>query len=88
MPEKRRYRPSDFQRQLRWNDLDPDYLRQIIGLAKIEDLAGAGLNDPPGQLGDVTSALMPEGADGTARLMAREPLISCGLVPLRNLVQL
>lgn len=79
MPEKRRYNQSDFKKQLCWNELDTDYLRQIIGLAKIEDLAGAGMIDRPNQLGDVTTALMPEGSDGEAQLVAREPLIACGL---------
>ena len=84
MPEKRRYSQSDLKKQLRWNDIDTDYLRQIIGLAKIEDLAGAGLAERPSQLGDVTTALMPESTNGTAHLIAREPLIVCGLelVPL------
>lgn len=79
MPQKSRYKPSDLQKQLSWNDLDKDYLRQIIGLAKIEDFAGAGLAERPDQLGDITTVLLPEGAHGTAQLIAREPLISCGL---------
>ena len=33
--------------RLQWNELDPDYLRQLVGLAKIEDLAGAGLAGDP-----------------------------------------
>ena len=84
MSGKRRYNPSDLRRQLRWSDLDTDYLRQVIGLAKIEDLAGAGLAKQPDQLGDVTTALMSAGANGVAHLTAREPLIACGLglVPL------
>ncbi len=84
MPNDRRYRQVDFRTRLNWNDLDSDYLRQIIGLAKIEDLAGAGLINRPNQLGDISTALVPEEANGTARLVAREPLIICGLelVPL------
>ena len=84
MSEERRYDLSDFKKQLRWSDLDTDYLRQIIGLAKTEDLAGAGLMNRSPQVGDVTTALMPEGANGTARLIAKEPLILCGLelIPL------
>src|SRR5690606_21191387 len=58
---------------------DTDYLRQLIGLAKIEDLAGAGLAERPARLGDVTTALMPEGQNGQAHLVAREPLVVCGL---------
>lgn len=84
MPGDRRYSQADFQKKLHWSDLDTDYLRQLIGLAKIEDLAGAGLANRPDQLGDITTALMPEDASGAAQLIAREPLIICGLklVPL------
>lgn len=75
----RRYTPKDFVTRLTWDDLDPDYLRQVIGLAKIEDLAGAGLVARPSRLGDVTTALMPEGARGAARLVARDSMVVCGL---------
>jgi len=84
MSTERRYTQADFRTQLTWADLDPDYLRQLVGLAKIEDLAGAGLATRPERLGDVTTALMPEGATGTAQLTAREPMVVCGL----GLVQL
>ena len=35
-----RYSKDTFQTRLKWQNLDPDYLRQLVGLAKIEDLAG------------------------------------------------
>lgn len=79
MPAKRRFSPDDLSSRLSWADLDADYLRQLIGLGKIEDLAGAGLKARPERLGDMTTALMPEGARGHARLVAREPLVICGL---------
>ena len=79
MGQKARYSKNTFQTRLEWQDLDPDYLRQLVGLAKIEDLAGAGLANRPERLGDVTTALMPEGAKGKALLTAREPLAVCGL---------
>lgn len=79
MATQRRYTRDDLSTRLSWSDLDPDYLRQLIGLAKIEDLAGAGLAKRPERLGDVTTALMPEGARGHARLIARAPLVVCGL---------
>ncbi|MFO8027358.1 MAG: carboxylating nicotinate-nucleotide diphosphorylase [Opitutales bacterium] len=79
MTTPRRYTKDDLSTRLSWDDLDPDYLRQLIGLAKIEDLAGAGLAHRPSRLGDVTTALMPEGARGHARLVAREPMVVCGL---------
>lgn len=70
--------------RLTWEQIDPDYLRQLIGLSKIEDLAGAGLVERPLRLGDVTTALMPEGTRGQAKLTAREPMVLCGLkmIPL------
>ena len=79
MSHEARYSKDTFQTRLNWLDLDPDYLRQLVGLAKIEDLAGAGLANRPERLGDVTTALMPEGASGKAQLTAREPLTICGL---------
>ena len=79
MNHEARYSKDTFQIRLNWQDLDLDYLRQLVGLAKIEDLAGAGLANRPERLGDVTTALMPEGAKGKAQLAAREPLTICGL---------
>ena len=79
MSHEARYSKDTFQTRLKWQELDPDYLRQLVGLAKIEDLAGAGLANRPERLGDVTTALMPEGAKGKAQLTAREPLTICGL---------
>lgn len=79
MSHEARYSKDTFQTRLDWQDLDPDYLRQLVGLAKIEDLAGAGLAHRPEHLGDVTTALMPEGAEGKAQVIAREPLVVCGL---------
>ena len=79
MSHEARYSKDTFQTRLKWQDLDPDYLRQLVGLAKIEDLAGAGLANRPERLGDVTTALIPEGAKSKAQLTAREPLTICGL---------
>ena len=79
MSHNARYSKETFLTRLAWADLDPDYLKQLVGLAKIEDLAGAGLAHRPTRLGDVTTALMPEGATGHAQLTAREPLVICGI---------
>jgi nicotinate-nucleotide pyrophosphorylase (carboxylating) len=79
MSQKISQSKGTLKKRLKWEDLDPDYLRQLVGLAKIEDLAGAGLSNRPERLGDVTTALMPEGAKGKAQLTAREPLTICGL---------
>jgi len=79
MTTQRRYTKEDLCTRLTWTDLDLDYLRQLVGLAKIEDLAGAGLATRPSRLGDVTTALMPAGSSGQARLVAREAMTVCGL---------
>ena len=79
MSQKISHSKGTLKERLKWEDLDSDYLRQLVGLAKIEDLAGAGLANRPERLGDVTTALMPEGAKGQAQLTTREPLIICGL---------
>ncbi|MGC6424381.1 MAG: carboxylating nicotinate-nucleotide diphosphorylase [Lentimonas sp.] len=79
MSHNARFSADTFKIRLAWSDLDADYLRQLVGLAKIEDLAGAGLTNRPERLGDVTSALMPERTTGHAQLTAREPLTICGL---------
>ena len=79
MTDTARYSKATFLNRLTWDDIDQDYLRQLVGLAKIEDLAGAGLAHRPKRLGDVTTALIPEGNLGRAQLTAREPLVLCGL---------
>jgi len=74
-----RFPLEHFKTRLPWEGIDTDYLRQLIGLAKIEDLAGAGLSIRPDRLGDVTTSLMSEGAEGSAQLTARESMVVCGL---------
>ena len=66
-------------RRITWEDLSPEYLRQLIGLAREEDLEGRGLKVQPVNTGDATTALMPEGQTGAARLVARESMTLCGL---------
>ncbi|MFP4204359.1 MAG: carboxylating nicotinate-nucleotide diphosphorylase [Opitutales bacterium] len=78
-PSKPRFSRETLCPRLQWSDVDRDYLRQLAGLAKIEDLAGAGLAHRPDRLGDVTSALFPENTIGAAHLVAREPMVVCGL---------
>ncbi|MGF1447806.1 MAG: carboxylating nicotinate-nucleotide diphosphorylase [Opitutales bacterium] len=80
--------------RLPWEALDSVYLRQLIGLARAEDLEGAGLKEAPAYSGDLTTGVTAEelhptkaGAAppwSTAKLVAREPLVVAGLplVPL------
>lgn len=73
-------------RRLSWDDLDPEFLRRLVAVARAEDLAGAGLAAPPSaeRAIDVTTAAVPVREDAVAALVAREPLVVCGLpiVPL------
>lgn len=71
--------------QLRWQDVDPALARTLIDLARREDLEGWGLRHPPRQREDVTSSVLEHASQSaTARLVAREPMVVCGLplVPL------
>jgi nicotinate-nucleotide pyrophosphorylase (carboxylating) len=72
--------PRDrFSSRLRWRDLDPVYLRQLIALARAEDLDGAGLRRAPRERGDVTTEALFGRERGTARLVARQDMVACGL---------
>ncbi len=62
-----------------WKDLDESYLRQLILLAKKEDLAGAGLATQPSFRGDATTEALASRKTGRTALTARVPLIPCGL---------
>ncbi len=71
--------------RLQWDDLDSAYLRRLVEIARDEDLAGLGLRRRPARTGDVsTGSIGALPRQGTAVLVAREPLTVCGLrlVPL------
>ena len=70
-------------KRLRWEDLDVEYLRQLIEFAKAEDTEGAGLKALPKQPGDVTTHLLGD-VHGTARLITRDAITVAGLplIPL------
>ena len=73
-------------KRLTWEDLDVAYLRRLIEIARDEDLAGLGLRIRPRQTGDrSTRSIVRAPRQGAADLVAREPLVACGL-PLISLV--
>jgi nicotinate-nucleotide pyrophosphorylase (carboxylating) len=79
---------KSLSRRLRWADLDPAHLHQLVAQARDEDLAGLGLRLRPRRTGDrSTAALALRGNINPARadLVAREPLVACGL-PLATLI--
>lgn len=72
-------------KQLRWEDLDIAPVRQLIELARAEDLSGAGMSRKFPHSGDLTTmAMIGEPIQGRADLVARRDMIVCGthLIPL------
>ncbi|CAM2904221.1 carboxylating nicotinate-nucleotide diphosphorylase [Rariglobus hedericola] len=78
--------PADtLLKRLSWDDLDIAALRKLIELARDEDLAGLGLRIKPRITGDrSTASLATAPRQSSADLVAREPLVACGLplIPL------
>jgi nicotinate-nucleotide pyrophosphorylase (carboxylating) len=73
-------------KRLSWDDLDLAHLRKLIEHARDEDLAGLGLRHRPRTTGDrSTDTLKTTPRQGSADLVAREPLVACGL-PLLSLI--
>lgn len=73
-------------KRLTWEDLDLAYLRRLIEIARDEDLAGLGLRVRPRQTGDRSTASITRAPQqGAADLVAREPMVVCGL-PLISLI--
>jgi len=72
-------------KRLSWDDLDVAHLRRFVEMARDEDLAGLGLREKPRATGDrSTASLTTAPRQGSADLVAREPLTTCGLplIPL------
>jgi nicotinate-nucleotide pyrophosphorylase (carboxylating) len=66
--------------RLQWDDLDLAYLRRLVEAARDEDLAGLGLRRRPIRPGDLSTLSLPAlPRQGAAALVAREPLVVCGL---------
>ena len=87
MPALSRARHSDsLIKRLTWDELDLAYMRRLVEIARDEDLAGLGLHKPPRVSGDrSTGSIATAPRKGSADLVAREPLVACGL-PLLPLI--
>jgi nicotinate-nucleotide pyrophosphorylase (carboxylating) len=73
-------------KRLTWDDLDLGHARKLIEFARDEDLAGLGLRQRPRTTGDRSTASLNTAArQSSADLVAREPLVACGL-PLLPLI--
>lgn len=67
--------------RLDWNQVDEGHLRQLIALARDEDLLGSGWKQVRGQAlgGDPTTAMLPLGSTNRFDLRARQAMVPCGL---------
>jgi nicotinate-nucleotide pyrophosphorylase (carboxylating) len=66
--------------RVQWDDLDVACLRRLVETARDEDLAGLGLRRRPARTGDLSTASVSDSPrQCTAALVAREPLVVCGL---------
>jgi nicotinate-nucleotide pyrophosphorylase (carboxylating) len=67
-------------KRLDWDEFDLAYLRHLVEIARDEDLAGLGLRARPRVSGDrSTASLITATRRSSADLIAREPLVVCGL---------
>ncbi|RRJ96377.1 carboxylating nicotinate-nucleotide diphosphorylase [Opitutaceae bacterium TAV4] len=73
-------------KRLQWDEIDPDFLRRLVVMARDEDLAGLGLLRKPARTGDQsTASLATAPRSGRADLVARQEIVACGL-PLLPLI--
>ncbi|MGE9291309.1 MAG: carboxylating nicotinate-nucleotide diphosphorylase [Puniceicoccales bacterium] len=78
--ERRKRFRNHFYRQVRWSDLDPQSIAELIDRAAREDLEGAGFAERPSIPGDPTSELfLSSDQHISATLVARQPLTIAGL---------
>ena len=67
-------------RRLRWDELDPAWLVRLAAMARDEDVAGAGLREPPARPGDPSAALLAGSTRrARARLVSRGDYVLAGL---------
>lgn len=77
-----------FCEQLSWKDLNLSPIRQLIKLAKSEDLRGIALNRKLTQYGDVTTRALVGSQSGKAAIVARESMVVCGLPLIQHILDI
>ncbi len=86
-PGQHRQLDDVLYRRLRWEDLDPSYLKRLAQLARDEDLHGIGLCSRPHYSDDVTTRMVDPKRMGRARIVARNATIICGLRYLPTILE-
>lgn len=66
-------------RRLTWDDLDKEYLKDIISLARAEDMEGAGLSQNTLVKRDITTDTLTKNVKGSAEFVARKDMVLSGL---------
>ena len=76
-------KPSKFAEHLfhriSWSEIDEDYIRKIVEIARAEDIDGDGLKTKPSQKRDLTTDTLTPSTSGSAMLVARKEMVLCGL---------
>ena len=70
---------SHLFRQIKWSDVDEQYVKQLVDLAKKEDLEGSGLAEVPEMPGDATTLSLGTKKQSCAKVVAREDVCLSGL---------
>ncbi len=78
---------SHFRTRLSWEDLNPSAIRKLVDLAIDEDLIGHGLRIAPQSTGDRTTRAIQVHGEGKASVIAREPMVVCGLEAIPILLE-
>lgn len=74
--------------RLPWEAIDPFYCKDCILRARDEDLKGHGLVNPRQAAGDVTTeAIRPLLGKGVFSLVAREPMVLCGILMIPMILE-
>lgn len=65
--------------RISWNEIDEEYIRKIVEIARSEDIDGFGLKSHPSQKRDLTTDTLTPSTLGSAMLVARNEMVLCGL---------
>lgn len=65
--------------KISWSEIDEEYIRRIVEIARSEDIDGFGLKSKPSQKRDLSTDTLTPSTLGSAMLVARHEMVLCGL---------